>query len=248
MNYERINWRNGAETPLNKVNLNKMDEAIYYLFNEFANLRRLEFLGAFPNQSNSCISNCVNFRSVNGFALTYGTLDVSGGKLIVSNPDYASTQLTAKLKKNIVINNDRNILVKLRVKAVTGSNVVIYPEIGLSDGTSVFVTLDSIIGSNLDTNTKYPKYTLPNNKWVDIWYIFGANNVDTEIESIDLHIAPYATVEISSIQAFYSFDKNGGGGAIFVDSGITYDTTSYYTTVAHSNLTINPTSFEEGEI
>lgn len=246
MNYERINWRNGAETPLNKINLNKMDEAIYYLFNEFANLRRLEFLGAFPNQSNSCISNCVNFRSTNGFALTYGTLDVSGGKLIVSNPDYASTQLTAKLKKNIVINNDRNILVKLRVKAVTGSNVVIYPEIGLSDGTSVFVTLDSIIGSNLTTNTTYPKYTLPNNKWVDIWYIFGAN-VDTEIESIDLHIAPYATIEVSSIQAFYSIDKNGGVGT-FIDSGIVTTTSSYSAMAINSNLEITEATYEKGEI
>jgi hypothetical protein len=34
MNYERINWQNGAEgrTPINNANLNKMDAAIEYLF------------------------------------------------------------------------------------------------------------------------------------------------------------------------------------------------------------------------
>lgn len=206
MNYERINWQNGAETPLNQTNLNKMDKAISELVSELEKLKQLETLGTFPNHSNSRILNCVNFNITSDYSLTYGTLSVSDGKLIVTNPDYASTQLTAKLKENFVLNEDKNVLIKLRAKAVAGSQVAIYPKIGLTDGTSAFVTTSSIVGSNLSTNTTYPKYTLPYNQWTDIWCIFGAD-IDTEVESIDLHIAPYATIEIASFQAFYSLDK-----------------------------------------
>lgn len=248
MNYERINWQNGAETPLNKTNLNKMDKAISDLVNEIEKLSVLEVLGAFPNLSNSRISNCVNFSSTSGYTLTYGTLSTSDGNLIIKNTDYASTQLTAKLKKSLVLNEDKNILIKLRVKAITGSQVVIYPKIGLADGTSIFVVTSNIIGSNLSTNTTYPKYTLPNNKWVDIWYVFGTD-ADTEIDSVDLHIAPYATIKIASLQAFYSLDKTGNGGAIITDSNITSISVNYYAaTTTNSNLTITPTTYKEGEI
>lgn len=184
-----------------------MDKGIYELSKELEELKQLEILGAFPNLSNSCISNGVNFNSTSGFALTYGTLEVSDGKLIVVNPEYGSTQLKSKLNKKVVLNQDRNMLVKLRVKAVAGANVVVYPQIGLSDGTTAFVTFSSIVGSNLITNSTYLKYNLNVGEWVDIWYVFGSE-IDTEIDSVAFHIAPYATVEISSLQAFYSLDKN----------------------------------------
>lgn len=226
MIYERVNWQNGAETPLNQTNLNKMDKAISELVGELERLKQLEVLGAFPNQSNSCINNCVNFSSISGFSVTYGTLDTSDGKLIVANPEYGSTLLKSKLNKKVVLNQDKTMLVKLRIKAVAGSNVVVYPQLGLSDGTTVFVTLNSIVGSNLITNSAYPKYNLPIGEWVDIWYVFGSE-IDTEIESIVLHIAPYPTVEISSLQAFYSLDKgDSSGGAKPVSVVYNVDTTT----------------------
>lgn len=200
MIYERVNWQNGAETPLNQTNLNKMDKAISDLVSELEKLKQLEILGAFPNQLNCSIDNCTNFSSTSGFSVTYGTLDTSDGKLVVANPDYASTRLSAKLNKNLMLNNDKNILVKLRIKAVAGSNCGVGIYIGLTDGTSVPVTKSCILGSNISG------CSLTNGEWTNLWWVFSAE-VDTEIESIVLNIYTYATVEISNIQAFYSLDK-----------------------------------------
>ena len=243
LNYERINWQNGAETPLNQTNLNTMDKAISELVAELNKLKELEVLSAFPNQSNNSINNCTNFISVEGFSTTYGTLDISDKKLIVANPDYGSTQLKTKLTKNIVLSQDKTLLVKLRIKAVAGSGVVLYPQVGLTDGTSMFVTLNSIVGSNLITNSAYPKYNLPDNQWVDVWYVFGSE-IETEIESIILHIAPYATVEIASIGAFYSLDKNNTASG----AGASFETVTCYTMTIDRNPIITPTVYEEGEI
>ena len=243
MIYERINWQNGTDTPINQTNLNKMDKAISELAGELERLKQLEILSAFPNQSNNCINNCTNFISVEGFSVTYGNLNISDRKLIVANPDYGSTQLKTKLTKNIVLSQDKTLLVKLRIKAVAGSGVTLYPLIGLTDGTSVFLTMNSIVGSNLITNSAYPKYNLPDKKWVDVWYIFGTET-ETEIESIILQIAPYATVEIASIGAFYSLDKNNTASG----TGASFETVACYTMTINRNPTITQISYEEGEI
>lgn len=200
MIYERVNWQNGAETPLNKTNLNKMDKAISDLVSELEKLKQLEFLGAFPNLSSCCINNSVNFSSTSGFSVTYGTLDVLDGKLIISSREYASTQLKVKLNKSVVINKEKNILVKLRIKAVAGSNCGVGIYIGLTDGTSVPVTKSCILGSNISG------CSLTNGEWTNLWWVFSAE-VDTEIESIVLNLYTYPEVEISNIQAFYSLDK-----------------------------------------
>lgn len=237
MNYERINWKNGA-TPINETNLNKMDQAVYRLAQELEKLKQLEVLSTFPNLSNSRIENSVNFCDTKDYSLTYGTLSTVNGKLIVTNTDYASTQLSAKLKQSVVLDSDKNILVKVRIKAVYGSNVCIYPKIGLADGTSVFVVADSILGSNLTASTTYPQYPLPDNKWVDVWFIFGSD-ISTEVKSIDLHIAPYAVVEIASFQAFYSLDKNAESTVTTINNGVTE---------VLATPAITPTTYEEVEI
>ncbi|MEE0060336.1 MAG: hypothetical protein UE295_05865, partial [Acutalibacteraceae bacterium] len=72
MEYTRINWQNTEETPLNATNLNKMDKAIADLVMELDNAKQLERLAVFPNHSNSRVSNSVNFKSTNGYTLTYG--------------------------------------------------------------------------------------------------------------------------------------------------------------------------------
>lgn len=215
-----------------------MDKAISELVGELERLRQIEALSAFPNQSNCCINNCVNFSSISGFSVTYGTLSTSNGKLIVTNTDYASTQLSAKLKRSVVLDSDKNILVKIRIKAVYGSNVCVYPKIGLSDDTSVFIVADSILGSNLTTNTTHPRYPLPDNKWVDVWFIFGSD-ISTEVKSINLHIAPYAVVEIVSFQAFYSLDKNAESTITTINNGVKeQDATPAITTTTYEEVKI----------
>ncbi len=244
MEYTRINWQNTADTPLNATNLNKMDKGIAELLNELNSLKQLEKLAVFPNQANSRISNSVNFKSDNGYTLTYGTLDVSDSKLIVINEEYASTQLTAELKSPLTLNADKNILLKLRAKATT--NASIYPKLGLTDGTSVFVPNTTILAGNLYTNST-PYYSLKANEWADIWCIIGAD-VDTEIESIVLHIAPYGVLEIASFYAFYSIDKCNGGGVEVIDSGVEINLVQAYSNVTESDIAINTISFTEGEI
>jgi hypothetical protein len=236
MEYTRINWQNTDDTPVNAANLNKMDKAIAELVNELARLSKIEKLAVFPNQSNSRISNGVNFKSTNGYTLTYGNLGVLNDKLVITNEEYASTQLTATLKNNLVLNADKSILLKLRVKATT--NASIYPKLGLADGTSVFVPDTFVLASNMNTNS-IPYYKLTPDKWEDIWCIIGAD-IDTEIESINLHIAPYTTLEIASLHAFYSQDTGSGstGGIESVNHYILVD----------NNLSITPTPYTEGEI
>lgn len=218
-----------------------MDKAINDLVVELEKIKQLEVLSAFPNQSNSCINNCVNFSSASGFSVTYGEISTSDGKLIVSSREYASTQLKAKLNKSLVLNKDRNMLVKLRIKAVEGSNCGVGINIGLTDGITVPVLNSCIKGSSLAGN----KLTI--GKWTDLWWVFGAE-LDTEIDSIVLNLYTYPEVEISSLQTFYSLDKNGGGGGTFVDGGIISNSTTYYTAITNSSLEITPTTFEEGEI
>ena len=244
MNYERVNWQNGAETPLNQTNLNKMDKAISDLVSELEKLKQIEILGAFPNQSNCCISNCVNFSSASGFSVTYGEIATADGKLIVSSREYASTQLKAKLNKSIILNEDRNILVKLRIKAVEGSNCGIDINIGLTDGVTVSVANSCIKGSSL------AGHSLTVGEWTDLWWIFGAEE-DTEIDSIVLNLYTYPKIEISNLQAFYSLDKNGGAGAIIIDSDATVESTTYHTTVTNADPEATATTYtelEEGEI
>ena len=190
-----------------------MDKAISDLVQELENLKQLEVLSTFPNQSNCCINNCVDFNSTSGFTVTYGDISTSDGKLVVACRDYASTQLKAKLNKSTILNQEKNILVKLRIKAVEGSNCGVGIHIGLTDGTTIPVTNSSIIGSNI------AGYSLSNGEWKDLWWVFGAE-VDTEIESVVFNIFTYATVEISSLQAFYSLDKNGSSIGDLGDSQV----------------------------
>ncbi|MEE0265582.1 MAG: hypothetical protein UD936_08155 [Acutalibacteraceae bacterium] len=236
MEYTRVNWQNTNDTPVNATNLNKMDKAIAGLVNELNGVKHLESLAVFPNQSNSRISNSVNFKSTNGYTLTYGALEIADSKLIVTNEEYASTQLTAMLNESVVLNCDKNILLKIRAKAST--NTSIYPKLGLADGTSVFVPSSTISAGNLNAKAT-PYYNLAPNKWEDIWCIIGSDN-DTKIESIVLHIAPYTKLEISSMHAFYSLDKCTGGGVAEVVTAYTHTTTP--------EQTFTPTQYEEGEI
>lgn len=236
MEYTRINWQNTDETPLNATNLNKMDKAIAELVMELDNAKQLERLAVFPNHSNSRVSNSVNFKSTNGYTLTYGALEIADSKLIVNNEEYASTLLTAMLNESVVLNGDKNILLKIRAKAST--NTSIYPKLGLADDTSVFVPSISVSAGNLNTKA-IPYYQLIPNKWADIWCIIGAD-IDTEIKSICLHIAPYTTLEIASFHAFYSLDKCTAGNM--------FEKLTAYTHVANPNTTFTNTPFTEGEI
>jgi hypothetical protein len=236
MEYTRINWQNTDDTPLNATNLNIMDKAIAELVNELSQLYKIEKLAVFPNQSNSRISNGVSFKTTAGYTLSYGTLAVSDDKLVIINEEYASTQLTAMLKNPLILNSDKNILLKIRAKS--SSNASIYPKLGLADGTSVFVPNATVSASNLNTKAT-PYYQLTPNKWEDIWCIIGADN-NTKIESVDLHIAPYTTLEIASLHAFYSQDTTSSTGGI--------EPVSHYILVTDSDLNITPTPYTEGEI
>lgn len=207
------------------------------------NIKNLETLSSYPNLSNNCLRSSCDYKSTNNWEVNNGG-DLSTKDFCLTIKNSQTTDVLGVLKEKKEVNKTNVMLVKIRIKMVEGKYTCVYPIYYTSTGMAN-ITSKNIIASNLRQTSN--DYLLTDNEWHNVWFIFDCDTT-REITKLGVRLATSPNVLISNINAFYSLDKNGGGGAIFVDSGITYDTTSYYTTVAHSNLTINPTSFEEGEI
>lgn len=195
MIYQRIDWTNTESTLLNATNLNKMDKGIYDL-EKYANT--LEELTVYPNVSADCIKGNYEVTSGATLAVENGCLNITGSGNVIN--------LSSDLSETKTIDTNRVMLLKLRMKKNSGTNVSIYPKY-YTNTDEVYITAQNIIASNLYTaGFGNPQYIISDGVYHNIWCIFGSSTA-VDIKGIIIELAPSPDVTISNIQLFYSMDK-----------------------------------------
>ena len=197
MPYKRINWTNTIDTPLNAQNLNKLDEGIY---NNQAQLNSLEQLATYPNLASDCLKG--------NYSVTDETELIFGNGCLKIQSSIGTTTLSSDLTDVKTVDNNRLMLIKLRVKMMSGSNLSVYFKYKTNDNEQ-YVVKENIVASNLSLKgIGKPSYIIQDNEYHNVWCIFNAPSV-TSITGVSVDLAPFAKAEISNFQAFYSLDEAG---------------------------------------
>lgn len=214
MSYERVNWTNTIQTPLNAQNLNNMDIGIQNTYTEINNVMEL---AAYPNLGADCVSG--TYAASNGAELVVG----EGNVITVTQNNASTTVISSSLNEAKEIDTDRLMLVKLRVKMMSGSNMSVYFKY-LTETDEIYILSSDIIVGNLNTSgVGNPSYVITDNDYHNIWCIFKLSE-ETEITGIAVELAPYAKAKIAAFEAFYSVDRAGGSiGNLFEVINTVYD-------------------------
>ena len=231
MSYERVNWTNTIQTPLNAQNLNNMDIGIKNTYTEINNVMEL---AAYPNLGADCISG--TYAASNGAELFVG----EGSVITVTQNNASTTVISSSLNGTKKVDTDRLMLLKLRIKMTSGSNMSVYLKY-LTETDEIYVLSNNIIVGNLNTSgVGNPSYVITDNEYHNIWCIFKLPE-ETEITGIAVEIAPHAKAKISAFEAFYSSDRAGGNiGNLFEVINTVYDIDS--TTQASSIFDVTEVS------
>ena len=229
--YERVNWTNTIQTPLDEQNLNTMDVGIENTYTEINNVMEL---AAYPNLGADCISG--TYAASNGAELFVG----EGSVITVTQNNASTTVISSSLNEAKKIDTDRLMLLKLRIKMTSGSNMSVYLKY-LTETDEIYVLSNNIIVGNLNTSgVGNPSYVITDNDYHNIWCIFKLPE-ETEITGIAVELAPYAKAKISAFEAFYSSDRAGGNiGNLFEVINTVYDIDS--TTQASSIFDVTEVS------
>ena len=214
MSYERVNWTNTIQTPLNAQNLNNMDIGIKNTYTEINNVMELV---AYPNLGADCISG--TYAASNGAELFVG----EGNVITVTQNNASTTVISSSLNGTKKVDTDRLMLLKLRIKMTSGSNMSVYLKY-ITETDEVYILSSNIIAGNLNTSgVGNPSYVITDNEYHNIWCIFKLPE-ETEITGIAVELAPYAKAKISAFEAFYSSDRAGGNiGNLFEVINTVYD-------------------------
>ena len=214
MSYERVNWTNTIQTPLNAQNLNNMDIGIKNTYTEINNVMEL---AAYPNLGADCISG--TYAASNGAELFVG----EGSVITVTQNNASTTVISSSLNGTKKVDTDRLMLLKLRIKMTSGSNMSVYLKY-ITETDEVYILSSNIVAGNLNTGgVGNPSYVITDNEYHNIWCIFKLPE-ETEITGIAVKIGPYAKAKISAFEAFYSSDRAGGNiGNLFEVINTVYD-------------------------
>lgn len=203
MSYGRVYWTSTIDTPISEHNLNNMDIGI---FNNDKAIEKLETLATYPNTSADCIKG--NFSITDG-----ATLTVNNGCLTVVSESVNVIDISSDLSGDKVIDNNRLMLARLRVKMDSGSNLSVYFRY-ITDTDTVYVVPENIISSNLNTSgIGNPSYTISDTEYHDIWCIFKSSTAVT-IKGFVVELAPVPKATISNLQLFYSMDRAEGSSLL----------------------------------
>lgn len=196
MSYNRINWTNTEDTPLNTQNLNTMDNGIYNLDRT---INTLDKLLTYPNVSADCITGDYQVTTGSTLEIENGCLNITGGSNTVG--------ISSDLTETKSVDTDRMMLIKLRIKKDSGTNLSVYFKY-VTETDEVYVTTGNIIASNLYTaGIGNPSYIITDDNYHDVWCIFD-NQTAVDITGMTVEISassPSAT--ISNFRVFYSMDK-----------------------------------------
>ena len=214
MSYERVNWTNTIQTPLNAQNLNNMDIGIKNTYTEINNVMEL---AAYPNLGADCVSG--TYAASNGAELFVG----EGSIITVTQNNASTTVISSSLNGTKKVDTDRLMLLKLRIKKTSGSNMSVYFKY-ITETDEVYILSSNIVAGNLNTGgVGNPLYNITDNEYHNIWCIFKLPE-ETEITGIAVKIGPYAKAKISAFEAFYSSDRASGSiGNLFEVINTVYD-------------------------
>lgn len=232
--YNRIVWTNTENTPLNAQNLNIMDNGIY---NFTSTVNAIDKLLTYPNVSADCI--------VGDYQVTTGsTLTVENGCLNITGSGNSVVDISSDLADVKSVDTDRIMLIKLRIKKNSGTNLSVYFKYTTATD-EVYVTSGNILASNLNTAViGNPSYTITDDNYHDVWCIFDSQTA-VDITGMTVEIAassPSAT--ISNFRVFYSMDTAGAtptGGEQLVNSVYSAITENGETTETVDNTYDYPT-------
>ena len=198
MAYSKTNWTNTSDTPLNAQNLNKMDIGIY---DNEKSLNNALHLMTYPNVSADCLTG--NF-SVTGDT----TLTIENSCLNIDSNGNV-TNLIGNLSETKTVDNDRLMLIKLRIKRNNNSFLYIAFKY-ITEDDEVYVINENIIASNLRiSGNATPSYLIEDDEYHNIWCVFHSTN-QIHIKSIAVELATAVKTTISNFQVFYSMDKAEG--------------------------------------
>ena len=194
MAYGKINWTNTRATPLNAQNLNKMDNCIY---DNNKSLNGAYHLMTYPNLSADCLDR--NFSVTGDTTLTTD----SGCLTIDSNTN--SINLISDLSEVKTIDNNRLMLIKLRIKRNNSAYLYVAFKYITADD-EVYIINENIVASNLRITNATPSYLIEDDNYHNIWCIFKSAN-PIQIKGIAVELANTVKTTVSNLQAFYSMDK-----------------------------------------
>lgn len=194
MAYGKINWTNTRATPLNAQNLNKMDNCIY---DTDKLLNSAYHLMTYPNVSADCLDG--------NFSVTGDTdLTTENGCLTIDS-DTNTIDLTSDLSEVKTVDNNRLMLIKLRIKRNNSAYLYVAFKYITADD-EVYIINENIVASNLRISNATPSYLIEDDNYHNIWCIFKSVNA-IQIKGIAVELANTVKATVSNLQAFYSMDK-----------------------------------------
>ena len=195
MAYNRILWTNTEDTPLNAQNLNKMDNAIYdndRLLNDAFHLM------TYPNVSADCLTG--------DFSVTGDTTLTTDNGCLTIDSNTNSINLISDLSEVKTVDNNRLLLIKLRIKRNNSAYLYVAFKYITADD-EVYVINENIVASNLRiSGNATPSYLIEDDDYHNVWCIFQSTN-PIQIQGIAVELATAVKTTISNFQVFYSMDK-----------------------------------------
>ena len=198
MAYGKINWTNTRATPLNAQNLNKMDNCIY---DTDKSLNSAYHLMTYPNVSADCLDG--------NFSVTGDTDLITEDGCLTIDSDTNTIDLTSDLSEVKTVDNNRLMLIKLRIKRNNSAYLYVAFKYITADD-EVYIINENIVASNLRISNATPSYLIEDDNYHNIWCIFKSANA-IQIKGIAVELANTVKTTVSNLQAFYSIDKVEGG-------------------------------------
>ncbi|MEF2918855.1 MAG: SGNH/GDSL hydrolase family protein [Acutalibacteraceae bacterium] len=224
MAYNRVNWTNSADTPLNAGNLNNMDLGIKKLDDQVSELE---------TKTTMLYSNNLSLHNFTGNTLMLNSkgFETTDNYTVVDNPTEFTTindwlklstasksGVYGKLSKTIDLWGDgRQLLIKLRVKT-SKSGAKIYPVRRLNGNNGTYIDSFCVISSNLTTINTLSHWVLLDTNWHDLWVIIKGNTSDGyELNEIGIFIQSTdntaTTVYVQQFDVFFNNDTAECTGA-----------------------------------
>ena len=198
----------------------------------------------FPNQAINCIKNSKNFINTDNWeSVNTGTLTATGYSLKAVSED--NFGIYGSLEKDLSINYNKTIMVKARVRCISGTSCTVKP-CWRKNTNGVLIAPEYIAAGNMDVSTanNSVSWNLPTGKrWRDIWFIAFDGGSNTSINQIGLFITSGTTVEIGHFECYYSQDSGLTNGEI---EGLVSDVFQNEVDISNLQTTVNGTKDSAG--
>lgn len=161
----------------------------------------------FPNQTVNIMKNNKNFENTDNWDfVNTGELSATGYSLKAVSED--NFGIYGTLEKDVPLTYNKTILVKARVRCLSGTSCTVTPCWRKSKN-GALIPPEYISAGNMDTSTSNSSvsWNLPTGKlWRDIWFIGFDGGSTTTINQIGLFVTSGTTIEISHFEVYYSED------------------------------------------